>query len=127
MKVEAINKEPRPENVTLLRSFLGTCGILMKFIPNYANISEPLRRLTKKGQEWQWNSETEKSFTDMKRAMVSQPCLAYFKLDTQTTVISDASPIGLGAVLVQKQSNRQNKPVAYGSRSLTATKDAILK
>ena len=120
-KVEAINKAPRPENVTLLRSFLGTCGFLMKFIPNYANISEPLRRLTRKGQEWQWNSETEKSFNDMKRAMVSQPCLAYFKLDAQTTVISDASPIGLGAVLLQKQSNGQNKPVAYGSRSLTAT------
>ena len=63
----------------------------------------------------------------MQRAMVGQPCLAYFKLDVQTTVISDASPIGLGAVLLQKQSNRQNKPVAYGSRSLTATKDAILK
>ena len=47
----------------------------------------------------------------MKRAMVSQPCLAYFKLDAQTTVISDASPIGLGAVLLQKQSNGQNKPV----------------
>ena len=37
-KVEAINKVPRPENVTLLRSFLGTCGFLMKFIPNYANM-----------------------------------------------------------------------------------------
>jgi hypothetical protein len=38
----------------------------MKFIPNYANLSEPLRRLTRKGQEWQWTSETERSFITMK-------------------------------------------------------------
>lgn len=120
-KVDAISKAPRPENISQLRSFLGTCGFLMKFIPDYANLSEPLRRLTRKGEEWQWTTETEKSFKDMKRAMVSQPCLAYFKLDAPTTVISDASPIGLGAVLLQKQSNGQNKPIAYASRSLTAT------
>lgn len=44
-KVEAISNVPRPENIVQLRSFLGTCGFLMKFIPNYANLSEPLRSL----------------------------------------------------------------------------------
>ena len=75
-KVEAICKAPRPENVQLLRSFLGTCGFLMKFIPSYANLSEPLRKLTRKGQEWEWTTETEKSFQAMKDALVSEPCLA---------------------------------------------------
>lgn len=49
-KVEAECKVPIPENVTLLRPFLGTCGFLMKFIPNYANLSEPLRKLNEKDQ-----------------------------------------------------------------------------
>lgn len=92
----------------------------MKFIPDYANLSEPLRRLTRKGEEWRWTTETEKAFKNMKKALISKPCLAYFKLDAPTTVI-DASPIGLGAVLLQKQSNGQNKPIAYASRSLTTT------
>ena len=120
-KVEAICKAPRPENVQLLRSFLGTCVFLMKFIPSYANLSEPLRRLTRKGQEWEWTTETEKSFQAMKDALVSEPCLAYFKLNAPTVVISDASPVGLGAVLLQTQSDGRNKPVAYASRSLTPT------
>ncbi|KAL7824648.1 hypothetical protein SRHO_G00344920 [Serrasalmus rhombeus] len=120
-KVEAICKAPRPENIQLLRSFLGTCGFLMKFIPNYANLSEPLRKLTRKGQAWEWTSETERSFQAMKEALVSEPCLAYFKLDAPTVVISDASPVGLGAVLLQTQSDGQNKPIAYASRSLTPT------
>lgn len=120
-KVEAISKAPRPENVHLLRSFLGTCGFLMKFIPNYANISEPLRKLTRKGQVWEWTSETVKSFQAMKAALVSETCLAYFQLNAPTVVISDASPMGLGAVLLQTQLDGQNKPVAYASRSLTPT------
>uniref|UniRef100_A0A3B3IAC9 ribonuclease H n=1 Tax=Oryzias latipes TaxID=8090 RepID=A0A3B3IAC9_ORYLA len=120
-KVEAISKAPRPENVQLLRSFLGTCGFLMKFIPNYANLSEPLRKLTRKGQVWEWTNEAESSFQAMKEALVSEPCLAYFKLGAPTVVISDASPVGLGAVLLQTQQDGQNKPVAYASRSLTPT------
>uniref|UniRef100_W5LW65 ribonuclease H n=1 Tax=Lepisosteus oculatus TaxID=7918 RepID=W5LW65_LEPOC len=45
------------ETVALLRSFLGTCGFFRKFIPNYADISEPLRKRTRKGQKWEWTSE----------------------------------------------------------------------
>ena len=120
-KIEAVSNARRPENVQELRSFLGTCGFLMKFIPDYANLSEPLRRLTRKHQEWEWTSETEKSFNDMKRALVSKPCLAYYKIGAPTLVISDASPVGLGAVLLQEQADGQNKPVAYASRSLTPT------
>lgn len=118
-KVEAVCKAPRPENVQFLHSFLGTCGFLMKFIPNYANLSEPLRKLTRKEQVWEWTSETERSFQAMKEALVSEPCLAYFKLGAPTVLISDASPVG--AVLLQTQSDGQNKPIAYASRSLTPT------
>ena len=110
-----------------LRSFLGTCGFLMKFIPNNANLSEPLRRLTRKVQEWHWTSETERSFINMKRAMVSQPCVAYSKLDAQTTVISDASPIGLGAVLLQKQSNGKTNRLLMQVAHRLPLRGAILK
>lgn len=57
----------------------------------------------------------------MKEALVSEPCLAYFKLDAPTIVIGDASPVGLSAVLLQTQPGGQNKPVAYASHSLTPT------
>uniref|UniRef100_A0A8C7ZZC5 Reverse transcriptase/retrotransposon-derived protein RNase H-like domain-containing protein n=1 Tax=Oryzias sinensis TaxID=183150 RepID=A0A8C7ZZC5_9TELE len=120
-KVEAISKAPRPENVQLLRSFLGTCGFLMKCIPNYANLSEPLRKLTRKGQVWEWTNEAESSFQVMKEALVSEPCLAYFKLGAPTVVISDASPVGLDTVSLQTQQDGRNKPVAYASHSLTPT------
>ncbi|XP_051973262.1 uncharacterized protein K02A2.6-like [Xyrauchen texanus] len=120
-KVEAVCNAPRPENVAQLRSFLGTCGFLMKFVPNYANLSEPLRKLTRQGQKWQWSSEAENAFKRLKKELTSEPGLAYFNINAPTVVISDASPVGLGAVLLQTQENGAKKPVAYASRSLTPT------
>ena len=43
-KVEAINKAPRPENVTLLRSFLGTCGF---FIQVHSKLRQHIRATKK--------------------------------------------------------------------------------
>ena len=45
--------------------------------------------------------------------------LAYHDKDAKTRVVADASPVGLGAVLVQEQ-NGNWRPVYYASRSLTA-------
>lgn len=61
----------------------------MKFVPNYANLSEPLRKLTRQGQEGQWSSKAELAFKGLKKELVSEPCLAYFNINAQTFVISD--------------------------------------
>jgi len=39
----------------------------------------------------------------------------------QTTLSSDASSYGLGAVLIQKQDNDKWHPVAYASRAMSST------
>ena len=104
-----------------LTSFLGTCGYVSKFIPSYANIGEPLRKLTRKGQRWTWEKEQAKAFKALKEALSDAPVLACFSLNAPTYVITDASPVGLGAILLQGQVNGEHKPIAYVSWSLTST------
>ena len=114
----------RLPNVSDLRSFLGTCGYVSKFIPSYANIVEPLRKLTRKGQKWTWEKEQVKAFKALKEALSDAPVLACFSLNAPTYVITIASPVGLGAIfaiLLQDQVNGERKPIAYISRSLTST------
>ena len=50
-KTEAIKATPSPNNVSDLLLFLGSCGYVSKFISNYANIVELLRKLTQKEQK----------------------------------------------------------------------------
>ncbi|KAL9985823.1 hypothetical protein ACROYT_G008271 [Oculina patagonica] len=65
--------------------------------------SDPLRRLARKGELFLWGEEQEKSFLKLKSQVASAPVLAYFDKDSCTRFIADASPVGLGAVLVQEK------------------------
>ena len=104
---------PPPANVSDLRSFLGTCGYVAKFIPNYANIVKLLRKLTRKERKWFWEEEQTKAFGALKESLSREPVLACFHLDAPTFVVTDASPVGLGAILLQDQGTGQAKPIAY--------------
>lgn len=117
-KVEAISKARAPEVVGEVRSFLGLVNYCARYIPNMATIAEPLRRLTKKNTTFAWKSEQQKAFQKLKECLTEQPVLSYYDRDAQTQVIVDASPVGLGAVLVQKQKNGAFQPVAYASKAL---------
>ena len=113
-KVQAIVDAPAPTNVSEVRSFLGMVNYVSRFIPNMATISEPLRVLTKKDTEWKWGQEQESAFQSLKNSISSFQVMAFFDTNKEVTLLVDASPIGLGAVLSQ-----DNQVVAYASRSLS--------
>ena len=120
-KTEAIKATTPPDDVSNLRSFLGTCGYVAKFIPNYAHLVEPLRKLTRKEQKWSWGNKQTKAFKALKKSLSREPVLACFHLDAPPFVVTDASPVGLGGIFLQDQGAGQPKPIAYISRSLTLT------
>ena len=54
----------------------------------------------------------------LKRSMAEAGTLAYFDKSASTKVVADASPVGLGAVLMQNQDGAW-VPICYASRNLT--------
>ena len=91
----------------------------MKFVPHYADIAEPLRRLLHKDVPWEWTDEQHQAFRTLKRKLTSTPILAHFDPDAQTIVTTDESGTGLGAVLSQVSGGKE-RPVAYASKTLSA-------
>jgi transposase InsO family protein len=116
-KVEAVQKAPTPRDVTALKSFLGLANYYRKFIDGFAKTALPLYKLTKKNEPWVWTGAQEAAFNDLKRGLLNAKCL--FAPDFRRPFIlqTDASNIGLGAVLTQAFPDGEH-PVAFISRQL---------
>ena len=61
-KVAAIQNAKSPKSATEVRSFLGLAQYCTKFLPNFGQVAEPLRMLTRKDQQFVWGDAQEKSF-----------------------------------------------------------------
>ncbi|GFW63883.1 retrovirus-related Pol polyprotein from transposon 17.6 [Trichonephila clavipes] len=102
-----------PKNSKEVSKFLGMAGWYQKFIPQYADICEPLYRLKKKGAKFNWSTESQDSFDKIKRALTEAPVLQLPNVTEQFNVFTDASGVGIGAVL-----NQNHRPIAFASRTL---------
>ena len=112
-KVEAVLKWERPTNVTEIRSFLGLAGYYRRFIEGFSTIAAPMTRLTRKETKWEWTSECESSFQELKRRLTTAPVLTLPSGMEGFVIYSDASKKGLGCVLMQ-----HGRVIAYASRQL---------
>lgn len=121
IKIQAVVSFREPRNEGELRSFLGLANYMNKFIPNLATIDEPLRRLLVKDVKFDWSSEQANAFNQIKRAMGNVDKLGFYRVEDRTAVISDASPVALGALLVQFDQNGIHRVVSFASKSLTET------
>ena len=118
-KVKAIQAMNEPENVTELRRFLGMTTQLSKFTPHLSETTKPLRDLLSTKNSWVWSEPQQKAFQQIKQQLSSTPVLALYHPNRLTTVSADSSSFGIGAVLTQKQSDGNWRPITYCSRSLS--------
>jgi len=100
-KTEAITRIPPPRNVREVRQFLGMLSWYRRFLENFSVRARPLTRLTSKKQKWQWTDKEENAFTSLKAALTTAPVLACPDFTKTFVLQTDASNIGLGAVLTQ--------------------------
>ena len=120
-KVQAIGDLPELRDVAELRRFLGMVNKLMKFCPDLAEDTKPLRDLLRTKTAWLWGPQQVDAFTYLKKELASDRVFSIYHPEYETIVSADASSYGLGAVLLQKQPTGELKPVAYASRSMTDT------
>ena len=116
-KVRAVTEYPRPKNVSEVRSFLGLAGYYRKFIKEFTKLASPLYSLLKKRISFEWDEDKENSFQKLKEALTSAPVLKIPDMSQPFIVRTDASDLGIGAVLMQQEGD-DYRPVCYESRKL---------
>ncbi|XP_065181844.1 uncharacterized protein K02A2.6-like [Sycon ciliatum] len=95
-RIQSLAEASRPSNASEVRSFLGTAGFSAKFIPDFATVAEPLRRLTVKGAQFKWTTEQQQAFDHLKRLLVSSSTLAYYDPEApieEFTLCTDHKPL----------------------------------
>ena len=109
-----------PTNLKQLQQFLGLTSYYRHFIPDYAEIAYPLHALTRKGALFEWSAECEVVLEILKSKLLSPPILAYPDFKKDFVLETDASKLGLGAILSQRQEDNRLWPVGQ-SRLLKLT------
>ena len=110
---------PHPTNVSSLKSFLGSIQFHHKFLPNLATIAEPLTRLTRNFQKWQWTETEAQTFQHLKNAVVKEVTLSHFDASLPLGLTCDASEVGIGVILFHRYNYGSERPIADASKTLT--------
>ena len=81
----------------------------------------PLNQLLKGGTKWSWSHSCEQAFLEAKQKLSSAPILVHYDPSLPLRLAGDASQYGVGAVISQVSLNGDERPVAYASRTLSAS------
>src|SRR5829696_6259675 len=100
-------------------SFLGLCNYYRRFIKGYSAISAPITNLLRKDREFEWSTEINDTFRQLKEQMSVAPVLAISDPTKEFIVTTDASDFAIGVVLFKGNDRGQLQHIAFESRKLS--------
>ena len=123
--IDKIQNFPKPANINQLRKFLGLANFQRKFVDNFSVIAKPLSACTTgpKNKALTWTDEMEEAYAKIKEKLVQEVSLSFpdYSEDAEPLELYvDASGVGAGACLLQKQ-NGVYKTIAYSSTAFSIT------
>ena len=107
-----------PDTAKQLQSALGLFGFYSRFVSMYSTLVDPLRAALK-AERFRWTTELEVRFREVITQIIQSSALAMYDPDLPTVVTSDASDVGLGAVLSQIHPEGE-RVVSFASATLSA-------
>lgn len=118
-KVQCLTDWPKPTTLKALRGFLGLAGYYRRFVKNFGLIARPLTDMLK-ANNFIWTPLSEEAFQQLKLAVTTAPVLALPDFSKSFTIETDASGLGMGAVLTQDK-----HPIAFLSKAFSPKNQAL--
>jgi hypothetical protein len=115
-RINAIECLENPQNKAELQRLLGIFNFVRQFIPNYAELTMPLRELLKKNNKFARMEEHTRVLKQMKEKLTKAPVLANFDIRKKIMIQADASKSGIGCFFFLLQ---EGNPVSFASRALS--------
>jgi len=119
-KIKAITEAKKPTDKPELKSLLGLINYYAKFFSGLSTKLAPLNRMLRDDVEFEWSRECQEALEVVQTELTSDRVLVHYDPSKPLVLATDASPIGVGAVL-SHTINGVERPVAFGSRTLSDT------
>ena len=116
-KIDAINKMQPPRTPKQTKSLIGMIAYLSMYVPKLQILLVPMHKLTRKGVKFEWTSEMQQNFEEIKKILSTSPLLTLPTKEGLFRLYCDTSKIGVGATLCQVQ-NGEQKILAFFSKKL---------
>jgi hypothetical protein len=117
-RVEAIQKIEIPRNKKSIQSFIGRINFLRRFVPNFVEIIRPITNMMKKYVVIKWSQEEKSTFQRIKQALVEAPVLVIPDYAKEFFIFSFTSEETIVVVLLQKNQEGHEQPIAFFRKSL---------
>ena len=117
-RIEKLTNMQPPKTLKEVRSFLGLVNQFSKFSPDYSMITTKIRSLLWKDAKFIWTSDHQSEFDKVIASLSDLDKLEPFNPENELVALVDASYIGLGCVLFQKDSNGRTSLLQAGSTNL---------
>jgi hypothetical protein len=124
ISVEGVSVEPGkvkdvlnwmpPTTASETQSFLGLARYYRRFINDFSKIAKPMTKLIEKNTTFEWTTECQDSFEELRKCLTSVPVLVLPHLTKKFDIYCHTSHRGLGCVLMQ-----EGQVVCYASRQLS--------
>jgi hypothetical protein len=122
-KVEKLKQWKAPTDKKSVQRYLGFVNYYRKFVKDHSKIVKPIYALINKNMEgkFNWTPECQKSFELVNKSICEAVTLTYPDFTKRFQLTTDASKVGLGAVLEQIGADGTVKTIAFASKSLLDT------
>lgn len=118
-RIKYIKEFRCPTNLAEVRSFLGLMNFVDKFIVNRADKTIHLQKMIR-DKKFTWNEDTEREFNYLRNeALLSITTLRFYDSSQPCELFVDASPFGLGAILIQRDEKSTPRIVTCASKALS--------
>ena len=114
-KIAVVRDYPVPTTVKEVRQFIGFTSYYRKFIKNFVSIAAPLHKLTNKYARFVWSQQCQEAFDLLWESLISAPILCHPDFSLPFIVYTDASDVGIGAVLAQKDKQSLERTNCFAS------------
>ena len=108
--------------VKQVQGFLGFGNFYRRFIRGFSEIARPLNKLLKKDRKFEWTTECQQAFNDLKTRFTSEPVLVMPDQTKPFQIECDTSKYASGAVLTQLDSNGDRHLCVFISKTFSPAK-----